>query len=290
MKPAKFAYAKPTTLGEVLTLLHEHRDDAAILSGGQTLVPMLNLRVAAPQLLIDINAVPDLDTITASDSTLSIGARARHNKVLRSELVQQSIPLLGQALRHVAHEAVRNRGTLGGSLALADPAAEMPACMVCLGAEIILCSNDGTRSVPASDFFQGIYDTDRQPNELIARVEIPIPDASWRFAFHEISRRHGDFAMAGLFFGIRCQEGAVTDCRVVFMGIETFPRRIAEVESAIVGVELSNTTAINQAVALLSTALECEDGEEYPAAYRLYLAKQLLSHCAAKAFSEFTHG
>jgi carbon-monoxide dehydrogenase medium subunit len=162
--------------------------------------------------------------------------------------------------------------------------------MVCLDAEIVLCSSDGIRSVLASNFFQGIYDTDRQPNELILRVEIPIPDASWRFTFHEISRRHGDFAMAGLVFGMRCLEGAVTDCRAVFMGIESFPRRIAEVESAIVGTKLSSTDAIDQAVALLSTALECEDGEEYPAAYRLYLAKQLFSHCAVKAFSEFTHG
>lgn len=251
---------------------------------------MLNLRVASPQLLIDINAVPDLNAVTVKDTTLSIGSRARHNKVLRSELVQQNVPVLTQALRHVAHEAVRNRGTLGGSLALADPAAEMPACMVCLDADIVLCSNDGTRSVSATDFFQGIYDTDRQPNELIVRVDIPIPDVSWRFTFHEIARRHGDFAMAGLVFGIRCLEGVVTDCRVVFMGIESFPRRIATVESAIVGTKLSNTAAIDQAVALLSTVLDCADSEEYPATYRLYLAKQLLTHCAAKAFSEVTHG
>ncbi len=206
MKPAKFAYAKPSTIDEVLALLREHGDDAAVLSGGQTLVPMLNLRVASPQMLIDINDVPGLDEISVDGSILRIGARSRHNDVLRSELVQSNAPLVSEALHHVAHEAIRNRGTLGGSLALADPAAEMPACMVCLDAEIVLLSEQGTRSVPAPNFFQGIYDTDRRPDELIVRIDIPIPDASWRFAFHEISRRHGDFAMAGLTFGVRCAE------------------------------------------------------------------------------------
>lgn len=290
MKPAKFSYARPATIDEALALLSDHGDDAAVLAGGQTLVPMLNLRVASPQLLVDINAIAGLDDISASATTLSIGARSRHNDVLRSELVARHAPLLSDALHHVAHEAVRNRGTLGGSLALADPAAEMPACMVCLDAQIVLRSQQGERSVPASSFFLGIYDTDRQPGELIVRIDIPVPDPSWRFAFHEIARRHGDFAMAGLTFAARIVDGAVSECRIVFMGIESFPRRIDEAEVLLVGMDVAQPDAIDAAVGVLAACLDCSESEEYPAQYRLHLAQQLLKHCAAKICDGNQHG
>jgi carbon-monoxide dehydrogenase medium subunit len=290
MKPAKFSYARPDSIDGVLVLLREHGDDAAVLSGGQTLVPMLNLRVATPQLLIDINAVAELDAISVDGATLSIGARARHNDVMRSDLVRGNAPLISEALHHVAHEAVRNRGTLGGSLALADPAAEMPACMVCLEAHIVLRSEDRERSVPASSFFLGIYDTDRKPDELITRIDIPIPDPSWRFAFHEFARRHGDFAMAGVTIGMRITDGIVDACRIVFMGIESFPRRIEKAETMFVGVAVTQREVIGQAAAALSDCLDCAESGEYPADYRLHLAQQLVIHSATKLFDEYGHG
>lgn len=290
MKPAKFAYARPTTIDEALALLSQHSDDASVLAGGQTLIPMMNLRVASPLLLVDINAIAGLDDISASDTTLSIGARARHNDVLRSDLVRRHAPLVSDALRHVAHEAVRNRGTLGGSLALADPAAEMPACMVCLGAEIVLRSQQGERSVPASSFFLGIYDTDRRSDELIVRIDIPNSDPSWRFSFQEISRRHGDFAMAGLALGLRIVDGVVSESRIVLMGIESFPRRIEEAEACLIGSHVSHPDGIARAVAVLAECLDCNESEEYPAEYRGHLAQQLLKHCAGKIFDEYHHG
>ncbi len=286
MKPARFEYARPTSLVDALILLRDHRDDAAVLSGGQSLVPMLNLRVASPQIVIDINSIPELEEIAIHGSALQIGARSRHNDVLRSELVQQYAPLLSMALQNVAHEAIRNRGTLGGSLALADPAAEMPACMVCLGAEIILHSAGGSRSVAAADFFQGIYDTAREPDELITGIRIPFFAAGWRFAFHEIARRHGDFASAGLAFGGQCSGEIVQDCRVVFLGVEAFPRRLIEIEQAFIGTNLNDRSSLEKAVQLLASNLDCLEGGEYPTEYRLYLARQLLLRCANEAFDE----
>jgi len=286
MKPARFEYTRPTSLADALILLRDHRDGAAILSGGQSLVPMLNLRVASPQIVIDINSIPELDGIGIHGSSLEIGARSRHNDVLRSELVQQYAPLLSMALQNVAHEAIRNRGTLGGSLALADPAAEMPACMVCLGAEIILHSAGGSRSVAAADFFQGIYDTALELDELITSIRIPLFSVGWRFAFHEIARRHGDFALAGLAFGRRCSGKIVQDCRAVFLGVEAFPRRLTEIEQAFIGTNLNDRSGIEKAVQLLATNLECLEGGEYPTEYRFYLAQQLLSLCAGEALDE----
>jgi aerobic carbon-monoxide dehydrogenase medium subunit len=283
MKPAKFEYVKPASLAAALTLLRDYREDAAVLGGGQSLVPMLNLRVASPRVVIDINAIPELDEIRVEGSALQIGARSRHNDVLRSELVARHAPLLPLALKNVAHEAIRNRGTLGGSLALADPAAEMPACMVCLDAEIVVQSVSGLRSVPAADFFQGIYDTALEPDELITSIRIPLLDSSWRFAFHEIARRHGDFALAGLAFGIQSGGQSVQGCRAVFLGVEAFPRRLIEVEQAFIGMDLCDRRGLENAIQFLPSNLECLEGGEYPTEYRLYLAQQLLSRCAAEA-------
>lgn len=286
MKPARFEYVKPASLADALTLLRDLRDDAAVLGGGQSLVPMLNLRVASPRVVIDINAIPELDEISVEASALQIGARARHNDVLRSELVLRHAPLLPLALRNVAHEAIRNRGTLGGSLALADPAAEMPACMVCLDAEIVVQSANGSRSIPAADFFRGIYDTALEPDELITCIRIPLLGSDWSFAFHEIVRRHGDFALAGLAFGVQSNGQTVQGCRAVLLGVESFPRRLIEIEQALIGMDLSDRRGLERAVRLLPSNLECLEGGEYPAEYRLYLAQQLLSRCATEAFGK----
>ena len=280
MRPANFEYMRPSCLDDALAMLRANRDGVAILGGGQSLVPMLNLRVASPEVVIDINAVPRLNEIEIEDSFVVIGALARHNDVLRSDLVQSHAPLLSMALHHVAHEAIRNRGTLGGSLALADPAAEMPACMVCLDAEIVAHSVDGSRSIRAADFFRGIYDTALDSDELITRVRVPILGSGWKFDFHEIARRHGDFAMAGLAFGVECEGSTITDCRVVFLGVESFPRRLTEIEQVFVGTDVSDRLKLDKAIELLPSCLECLEGGEYPPEYRLHLARQLLSLCA----------
>jgi aerobic carbon-monoxide dehydrogenase medium subunit len=285
MKPPRFQYACPMTLSEALTLLSQHNGNAVVLAGGQSLMPMLNLRVAQPAILIDINRVPELDAITCAGSVLSIGAQARHNDVLRSPMVKKNAPLLAQALEHVAHEAIRNRGTLGGSLALADPAAEIPACAICLDATIVAVSLRGERYISAGDFFRGLYTTALEPDEIIARVSFPLPTPDWRFRFDEVSRRHGDFAIAGVAVGMRCEGKTVTDCRIVFCAIEGSPRRMAAIENLFTGTELVDEAVITRAKAALGEILEPLDGGEFPPAYRLHVASELLARVARNIIS-----
>lgn len=276
MKPPRFQYACPETMPEALRLLSEHVGDAAILAGGQSLMPMLNLRIAQPAILIDINRVPDLDAVTLADGVLSIGSRARHNDVLRSPLVRSNAPLLSQALEHVAHEAIRNRGTFGGSLALADPAAELPACAICLEATIVARSLRGERSIAASDFFQGLYTTALEPDEIISRICFRLPTPDWRFGFDEVARRHGDFALAGVAVGIRCDDKTISDCRVVFCGMEETPRRLPAAENLFTGWGHSGGAVFAKVKAALAEDLELLDGDALPPAYRLHVGSELL--------------
>ena len=282
MKPARFQYARPETLDEALALLAEHGSEAAMLAGGQSLMPMLNLRLAAPSIVIDINRIPGLDRIARTADGLVLGARVRHNDVLRSTEVRAAAPLLPMALAHVAHEAIRNRGTLGGSLALADPAAELPACAVCLDATITVTSAAGERAVAASDFFEALYTTALQPGELLTAVTIPARDASWRFAFDEVARRHGDFALAAVAVAARVENERIADCRIVFTGIEPTSRRIAAAVACLTGAELASGVAAAEAVAALARELEPMETSDYPIAYKLHLAGVLLERAFGK--------
>jgi carbon-monoxide dehydrogenase medium subunit len=275
LKPPRFDYVRPRNMHEALSLLAEHGADAAILAGGQSLIPMLNLRMTQPGLLIDIKHIPELDGIARTDNRLVIGARSRHNEVLRSPVVREAAPLLILALRHVAHEAIRNRGTLGGSLALADPSAELPACAVCLGAEIMTASVRGERIIAAKDFFEDLYATALAPDELIVRVQFPVYDG-WRFAFDEVARRHGDFAIAGVTLAVRLVNGTIDDCCIVFFGIESAPKRARGAEAALVGSSVSECVR-NRARAALHDDLVPIGSGEYTPGYRLHLAGVLLA-------------
>ena len=266
MKAPRFDYARPDTLPAALALLAEHGDAAAVLAGGQSLMPMLNLRMTAPALLIDINRIAGLDGIALQEGRLVIGARTRHCEVIRSPLVAAHAPLLAEALGHVAHAAIRNRGTLGGSLALADPAAELPACAVCLNATIVTASAAGERAHPAAAFFRGLYDTARQPDELVVRVEIPPPPPGWRFTFREVARRHGDYAVAGLALGL-----GPDGCQLAFCGVEPTPRRLPRAEEAVLHGKEPDLAE-----------LEPMNSDDAPAAFRRHLAGVLL-HRAAEA-------
>jgi carbon-monoxide dehydrogenase medium subunit len=281
MKPSRFQYARPETLDEALALLAEHGSDAAVLAGGQSLMPMLNLRLAAPSIVIDINRISGLDRIALKRDRLELGARVRHNDVLRSAEVRAGAPLLPMALAHVAHEAIRNRGTLGGSLALADPAAELPACAVCLEASITVASAAGERAVAAADFFEGLYTTALQPGDLLVRVTVPAREPSWRFAFDEVARRHGDFALAGIAFAARIEQARIAECRIVFTGIEPTSRRLAAAEACLVGADLASREAAADAVAALARDLDPMENGDYPPDYKLHLAGVLLARALA---------
>lgn len=276
MKPPRFDYVRPASIDEALGLLAEHGGNASILAGGQSLIPMLNLRMAQPALLIDIKGIPGLGGISRDGDQLVIGAASRHNEVLHSPLVRNAAPLLGLALQHVAHEAIRNRGTLGGSLALADPSAELPACAVCLSADIMAASVRGERTIPAEDFFEDLYATALAPDELIVRVQFPACDDGWRFAFDEVVRRRGDFAIAGVAIAVRPQNDTIADCRIVFFGIESAPKRARGAEAVLAGSSLSASVR-ERACAALDDDLTPIASGEYSPAYRRHLATVLLA-------------
>ncbi len=235
MKPAPFDYHRPASLAEVFDLLERYGDDGRVLAGGQSLVPALNMRLATPRAVIDINRLPDLDAIRPTPDGLVIGALARHEAIERSPLVREHAPLLAMAMPHVGHVAIRTRGTVGGSVALADPAAELPACVVALGATIRVAGRRGRREVPAADFFRGVYTTALEPGELVTEVVVPRAAAGWRPGFDEVARRHGDFALAGLAAQVRVDGGAVAAARLVFFGVGTAPVRARRTEDALAG-------------------------------------------------------
>lgn len=218
MKPPPFAYARADTLDEALALLAEHGDRARVLAGGQSLMASLNMRLSAPDLLVDINHVPGLDAIEEAGGGVRIGALARHSEVGESALVAERAPLIAEAIPHIAHPAIRNRGTFGGSLAFADPFAELPACALALGARMIVAGPGGERAVGADEFFLGLYETALGPGEILTAVEVPAAPAGWRPGFLELARRRGDYAIIGLAAQAEVDGGAFGEARLVFFG------------------------------------------------------------------------
>ena len=223
MKPQPFRYARPETEAELAGLLAEHGDEARILAGGQSLMPMLAMRLAGPAVIADINRLPGLDRITFEGGTLRIGSLVRHHMIAASPLIARHAPMLAQAADHVAHPAIRNRGTLCGSLALADPAAEFPACAVALGATLVLRSRAGERRVAAAEFFRGTYETALLPEEYLAAVLVPVIQPEERHVFLEIARRQGDFAIAGLAARATMRDGRLDDGTLVLFAATDRP-------------------------------------------------------------------
>jgi aerobic carbon-monoxide dehydrogenase medium subunit len=237
MKPAIFEYFAPATLDEVLELLHEHGDDAKILAGGQSLMPLMNLRLARPKIIVDINRLGGLDGIASTaERGLTIGALARHRVVEKSPLVREHNPLLASAMPLIGHFQIRNRGTMGGSLAHADPAAELPALAVLLGCEFSLARKGGVRVVPAAEFFLGYMATAIEPGELLTEIRFPSwrPGAAW--AIDEIARRKGDFALVGVALSAELDGSAnLQDVAIVMFGVSGKPHRIESAESMLKG-------------------------------------------------------
>lgn len=251
MKAPPFAYAKPRSLDEVFALAERHGDDAKLLAGGQTLLATLNMRLSSPQLLIDITGVPGLAGFSVKGNTLRIGALTTHRAIERSPEVAQHLPLLAQAAPHIAHVAIRNAGTLGGSLAHGDPAAEWPGCCVALDAELVLAARGGERRVRARSFYRGLFDTALGPGEVITAVEFPIPGAGYRSAFLELARRHGDYAIVGVAALAKSSGGALADVRLAFIGAGPTP---ILARTAMAAVEGKKPAA--EVIAVAQTALE----------------------------------
>src|SRR5260370_29221419 len=198
MKASAFSYARATSVVNALELLVAHGDKAKVLSGGQSLMPAMNLRLISPELIVDIGELTELRGIAVKGDVLSIGALTRHADLLKSPEIAAHAPLLTDAIAHVAHPAIRNRGTIGRRLAHADPASELPACQVALDATVIVRGRGGERRIPAQEFFTGIYETALSPQELLVAVEVPVARKGSAHFFHEFARRHGDYAIVGL--------------------------------------------------------------------------------------------
>ncbi len=235
MKAPTFDYVRARSLPQVFALLDQHGDAARVLAGGQTLLATLNMRLSEPALLIDINALDELRGIALDGGTLRIGALVTHTEIERSALVARHAPLLTQAAPHIAHRAIRNRATLGGSLAYADPAAEWPACVRALDATLVLQGSKGQRQVAAADFFTGLYSTALQPGELLLACEIPALVADERQVFDELARRQGDYAITGLAARALRRDGALHGLRLAFLGLADRPLRALQTESLVNG-------------------------------------------------------
>ena len=274
MKAPKFSYVRAESVAQVLELLDRHGDDARILAGGQSLMPTLNMRLSQPRLLVDINGLEALKGISLKGNKLRIGALTRHVEVANSPLVAQHLPLIAEAMPHVAHVAVRNRGTFGGSIALADPAAEMPACALALSATLVVQSKAGLREIAAKDYFKGLYETARRPDELLVEALIPMQRASGTSVFLELARRHGDFAIAGVAFQLLIERGTVTDAQLVYFGSEDKPTLAASAIAAIQGKPL-NMQYRDAAAAALAGDLSPMSNAQGSAKLRLHLQRVL---------------
>jgi carbon-monoxide dehydrogenase medium subunit len=250
VKPAPFAYVRAASLDQVFDLLARHGDGARLLAGGQSLIPTLNLRLSAPDVLIDINGLEELAGIAVEHGGLRIGALTRQRAVEDSDDIARHAPLLKMAMPYVAHPAIRNRGTIGGSIALADPAAELPACAVALGARIELRGPGGERTVEAAEFFRGLYETDLGPGEVVTAITIPKSAPGCRSAITELARRHGDYAMIGLAGHARVDGATLADVRLVFFGIGGKP-----VPATVAGAVLEGRGIDDAAVAAAQDAL-----------------------------------
>ncbi len=235
MKLPPVEYEAPTTVAEAVDLLAERADEASVLAGGQSLIPLLALRLARPDVLIDINGIAGLSGVSAADGQVTIGATTREYVAEESKTVADAVPLLAAALPLIGHEAIRSRGTIGGSLAHADPAAELPAVARALDAEFVVRGRSGTRVIPAAEWFEGYLMTSRRSDELLVEVRFPAAGPGTGVSFEEVARRHGDFAIVGLATSLVLSGGVISDARLAFAGLSDVPVRAAAAEDLLVG-------------------------------------------------------
>src|SRR5665213_3763975 len=275
MKASAFSYARATSVGNALELLAAHGDGAKVLSGGQSLMPAMNLRLISPELLIDIGDLGELRGIALAGGTLRIGALARHVELLNSPEIAAHAPLLTEAIAHVAHPAIRNRGTLGGSLAHADPASELPACMVALNAIIIVRGPNGERRIAAADFFKGIYETALSAQELLVAVELPVAGKNSAHFFFEFARRHGDYAIAGLAAASIVEGDVFTDLRMAFFAVGDRPV-LAGAANRLINIAIT-PEVLSDASAALGEELNPQEDQQASVSMRRHLAKVLMS-------------
>lgn len=282
MKSPEFSYLKAQTMADVFSALKTHGDAAQLLAGGQSLLAMLNLRMANPSILIDISGLDSLKGIQQNGNVIRIGALTTHHEIDSSRIVKEHIPLLAQAVPYVAHLAIRNKGTIGGSLALGDPAAEYPAVALALNATLIIQSATGERRVKASEFFISLYRTAVQADEILIGVEFPIAKPNQRFVFSELARRKGDYAMAGMALALSLEGQTIQDVALAFMAMDDKPILAPRAMKALTGQSINSQT-ISQAQAALDEDLQPAGDLSANAATKKHLSRVLLSRALIQA-------
>jgi carbon-monoxide dehydrogenase medium subunit len=283
MKASAFAYARATSVENALELLADRGDRAKVLSGGQSLMPAMNLRLISPELVIDIGGLAELRGIAVKGEILTIGALTRHVDLLKSAEIAAHAPLLADAIIHVAHPAIRNRGTIGGSLAHADPASELPACMIALAATIVVRGPGGQRQIAAIEFFTGIYETALSPQELLVAVELPVKPRKSSHFFHEFARRHGDYAIVGLAAQAVVHDGRFADLRLGFFAVGDRPL-LAGASGKLTNVAVT-PALLSDALSDLADELDPQEDHQATPAMRRHLARVLLTRCVAALLS-----
>jgi aerobic carbon-monoxide dehydrogenase medium subunit len=279
MKPAPFAYAKARSLDHAIELMAQDAEGSKILAGGQSLVATLNMRLSAPTLLVDINGLRELKGIHHQDGHIEIGALVRQREAERSPDIARYAPLLAKALPQIAHPAIRNRGTIGGSIAFADPAAELPACLLALGGEVDIASAAGKRTIKADNFFKGLFETALTPHDVLTAIRLPAASANARIGFAELARRHGDYALAGLAASARKDGYVLRDVRLAFFGVGATALRARRAETEIEGRALDKDR-IDAAALALAQDLDPPPDVHASSAAKKHLAGVLLRRVA----------
>ena len=283
MKPPRFDYLAPRTLDEALAHLHHHGDQAKILAGGQSLIPMLNFRLAHPGVVVDVNRLTDLAYVRQHDGGVAVGALTRQHAVERSELVRARVPVVAEACRFIGHAPIRHRGTFGGNLAHADPASELPAVMVALEAEMAVASRAGSRAIPAGQFFIGPLTTALQPGEMLTEIRIPAAPPRSGGAFVEMARRAGDFALVGVAALVTLDEaGQCARARIALCGVGPTPVRARAAEDALVG-QAPTTAVLDEAADRAAAATSPPSDVHGSAEFRRKLARHFAREALAAA-------
>jgi CO/xanthine dehydrogenase FAD-binding subunit len=289
MKLSPVDYEAPGTVAEALDLLAEHEDEASVLAGGQSLIPLLALRLAQPAVLIDINGVEGLSGVSLTDGWVTIGATTREYMAEESATIAELVPLLAAALPLIGHEAIRSRGTVGGSLAHADPAAELPAVARALNAEFVVRGPSGERVVPAADWFEGYLTTSRQADELLTEVRFLAARPGTGTSFQEVARRHGDFAMVGLATSVTLNAGTITDARLAFAGVSDVPARATAAEELLEG-ERPTAELFDEAARVAAADIDPPSDLHGSAEYRKKVAAALVRRGLREAVGNAMRG
>jgi carbon-monoxide dehydrogenase medium subunit len=284
VKPAPFDYVAPDSVEEACRVLAEAGGGATVIAGGQTLMPLLNLRMSQPFILVDINKIPELSGISRTENGIRIGAATRQCDALSNPLLATELPVLVEALRHVGHHQTRNRGTVGGSIALGEPAAEQPACAVALGASIEIASVRGRRSVPATEFYVGPFITVLEPDELVTGITFPQWPSGHLPLFRELAQRPGDFALVGMVGALALEGGSITRAGLGWFGMGGTPIRARAAEAALLGQALGSIDA--DAIAELALS-ECAPFDDHHASaeYRRTVGRRLFAKTLRSALA-----